>query len=94
MAPYRVIEPVDVTRDLDYRLAPCFERGAPYEFRFDGFKEGLDNGIIITVALAGHGNCSADFLQSITIFYGAILATAVRMMNETWLWPAQGNGFA
>lgn len=75
-----VIEPFEIAGNLGFGLTSCFERGAPHQLRIDGFEEGSHDGIVIAIALTGHGNDCAYFLQSISVFYGAILATAVRMM--------------
>jgi hypothetical protein len=41
-------------KDGGFALAAGFPCPAPYQFGPDGFEECLDNGIVITIALATH----------------------------------------
>ncbi|GBQ33881.1 hypothetical protein AA12717_4174 [Gluconacetobacter sacchari DSM 12717] len=54
MAPDRIVETVDVTADSILGILSGQEDRPPNEFGFQGFEEGLDNGIVVTISLAGH----------------------------------------
>jgi len=55
MPSARVVEAVDVLKDAGFGLATGFPRPAPSQLGLDGLEERLDNGIVITIALATHG---------------------------------------
>ena len=55
MPAARVIEAVDVLKDGGFCLATGFPRPAPDQLGLDGLEERLDNGVVITIALAAHG---------------------------------------
>ena len=55
MPAARVIEAVDVLKDAGFGLAAGFPRPAPDQLGLDGLEERLDNGVVITIALAAHG---------------------------------------
>ena len=55
MPSARVIEAVDVLKDASFGLAAGFPGPAPNQLGLDGFEERLDNGVVITIALAAHG---------------------------------------
>ena len=54
MPSARVIEAVDILKDAGFGLVAGFPCPAPDQFGLDGFEECLDNGIVITIALATH----------------------------------------
>jgi IS30 family transposase len=58
MSTVWVIEAVDVLEVGGFGLATSLRRGAPYQFRIDGFKEGCDGDIISAVPLATHRRVS------------------------------------
>jgi hypothetical protein len=55
MPTARIIEAVDVLKDGGFRLAAGFPRPAPDQLRLNGLEERLDNGVVMTIALAAHG---------------------------------------
>ena len=50
-----VIEAADVLKDAGFGLATCFPIPAPDQLGLNGLEESLDNGVVITIALAAHG---------------------------------------
>ena len=87
-----VIEAVDVLEQRGFGLLsglPCL---APDEFSLDGFEEGFYSGVIITISFATHRDFEPNLTHSFLIFMGAILATAVRVMDATRWRVAQGDG--
>ena len=84
MSAADVVEAVDVIKEGlgDESVGcPCVP---PDEFSLQGFEEGLDGCIVLTVALAAHRYRKAQLLQSILIFMRTILASAICMMNAAW----------
>ena len=54
MPPHGVVEAVDVAGNGLLGILPGLEARAPDELRLEGFEEGLDDGVIIAIALARH----------------------------------------
>jgi hypothetical protein len=54
MAPEGIVESVDVAPDRVLGFGPALEDGAPDQFGFQGFEEGLDDSVVITVPFARH----------------------------------------
>ena len=59
---------------------------------FHPSKEGLHDAIVVTVALAAHRNLEAVLAQQLLIVVGAILRSAIRVMNAAWWWPSDRDG--
>ncbi len=77
MSPFPVIEVHNVLMDGPLRLFTAFKLHSPYQFCFQGLEEGLDDSIIVTVALAGHGRQDAVLLQRHLILSRHILTAPV-----------------
>ena len=54
MAAAWIVEAVDIFEDCILGLAPRVPCPTPDQFGLDGFEEGFDGGVIITVSLAAH----------------------------------------
>ncbi len=89
MASTWIIESVDVFEYGDFSLTPGLPGAAPDQFGFDGFEEGLNSSIVITVALATHRYFEAMLAQTLLIIVRAILAAAIGMMNAARRRPAE-----
>ncbi len=49
-----IVEPIYIFEQFLFGIIACLEGNFPNHFRFQGFEEGLDSGVIITVPLARH----------------------------------------
>ncbi len=79
---------------MDYRNRRCkgqcgvgsyLRTCSPNQFGFDGFEDGLDHGVIVTVYFATHRHGQTVSLQKPAIIVSAVLAAAARMVNEARL---------
>src|SRR3954453_357367 len=82
MAPEGIVEPVDIAANGPVRLLAGVEDGPPDELGFQGLEERLDHGVVIAIPLAGHRDQDAVLLELGLIIDRAILAAAVRMMDQ------------
>jgi hypothetical protein len=84
MFPAGVVEAVDVLKegigDLVAR-SPC---KSPDQFCFEGFKEGLDGGIVVAATSATHRYFEAQLTQSLLIVMRTILTSPIRVMDAAW----------
>lgn len=92
MAPDRVVEAVDIAGNSLLGLGVGVEDGAPYELGFDRLKERLDHGVVEAVSLARHGDTDAVAAQFGLVVHRAVLAAAVRMMNEPFGRTSHNDG--
>ena len=83
MPSARVIEAVDILKDASFGLVAGFPCPAPDQFGLDGFEECLDNGIVITIALATHRRLQPLFAQISLVIVRTVLAATVSMENVT-----------
>jgi hypothetical protein len=101
----RVIEAVDVFRcpamvclqtmrgeegDLD--LATGLPVPPPDQFGLQRLEEGFDGCIVQTIALAAHRNLKAVLAQQLLVVVGAVLRSAIRVMNAAWWRPSDRDG--
>jgi len=86
-----IIEAVDVFEYGDFSLTPGLPGAAPDQFGLDGFEEGLNSSIVITVPLATHRYFEAMLTQTLLIIVRAILAAAIGMMNAARRRPSKRN---
>ena len=56
-----VVEAVDVLEEGKCRLITGHPSVPPDQFGFESFEEGLDGGVVVTVTLAAHRYCEAQF---------------------------------
>src|SRR4051794_5045237 len=94
MAPDGIVEPIDVAANSSVRLLAGVEDGPPDEFGFQGLEERLHHGVVIAIPLAGHRDQDAVLLELGLIVDRAILAAAIRMMDQPGCRTAHGQGFA
>ena len=88
-----IIEAVDVLRDSLNRFIACLEYGSPDQFRLDRLEAGFDHGVVIAISLAAHRWKDVLRLEKLAVIVTGILASAVRMLNETWFGLPDCNGF-
>ena len=94
MASSRIVEAVDVFEDRHFSLSARFPCVPPNQFGFDGFEEGLDGGVIVTITLAAHplpgsgllanhetGDLEAMLAQDLLVIVRTILTATVGMMD-------------
>ena len=84
----RVVEAVDVFEEGDLNLAAGLPVAAPDQFRLQRFEEAFDGGIVVTIALTTHRNLEPVLAQQLLIVVGAVLRSAIRVMNAAWWWPS------
>ena len=94
MAPDGIVEPVDVAANGLVGFVAGVEDGPPDELGFQGLEERLDHGVVIAIPLAGHRDQDAVLLELGLIIDRAILAAAIRMMDQPCCRTAHGQGFA
>lgn len=82
MAPDGIVEAVDGAPDPVLGFSPALEDGAPDQLGFQGLEEGLDNRVIVAVPVAGHRDLDGMLSQRCLIGKRAVLASAVRMMDQ------------
>ena len=58
-----------------------------HQLIFQGAPETLHRRIVPAVALAAHGGQHAKLLQLLPISMGAVLAAAIRMVDQPLRWP-------
>ena len=56
-----VVETIDVLKEDLCDLISCCPSVSPDQFGFQGFEEGLDGRVVVTVTLAAHRYCEAQF---------------------------------
>ena len=56
-----VVEAVDVLEQGSRDLVACRPGVTPDQFCFESFEESFNGGIVVTVTLAAHGHCEAQF---------------------------------
>src|SRR3954463_10499558 len=94
MAPDGIVEPIDVAANGLVCLLAGVEDGPPDELGFQGLEERLHHGVVIAIPLAGHRDQDAVLLELGLIVDRAILAAAIRMMDQPGCRTAHGQGFA
>ena len=94
MSPNGVVEPVYVATDGLRRLCAALEDGAPDKFGLQRFEESLDHRIVVAVSLARHRDQDALAAQLMLVVDRAVLAAAVRVVNEPGGRSPHGNGAA
>jgi hypothetical protein len=83
------MEVIDILEDGSFRLTPRSPALSPDEFRFQGFGECFDGGIVVTITLAAHRWTYGIGLQFLLIIVGTILTVAIRMKKAPLRWRAQ-----
>ena len=73
MSAARIVEAVDVLKDGYLSLPSRLPRMLPDQFNLDGFEEGFDDSVIITITLAAHRCLEAMLAQDLLIVVRAIL---------------------
>ena len=79
-----VVEPVDVLKEGVGNVLSGCPSVPPDQFGFEGFEEGLNGGIVVTVSFAAHGYFEAYFTHPFLIVMGTILTATVCMMDAAW----------
>ena len=87
-----IVEAVDVFEQGHFRLSPCVPLVAPDQLGLQGLEEGLDDGVIVAIAIAAHRDEEAMFAKQILIFVRAILTAPVGVVDTSRRRPAQSNG--
>src|SRR3954452_4319037 len=82
MAPDGIVKPIDVAANSPVCLLAGVEDGPPDELGFQGLEERLHHGVVIAIALAGRRDQDAVLLELGLIIDRAILAAAIRMMDQ------------
>ena len=64
-------------------------RVPPNQFGLEGFENGLDGSIVVTVAIAAHRYLEAHFPQPFLIFMGTILAATIGVVKAALRWVSE-----
>ena len=80
MPPSGIVEAVDVFKQGQFDLPSGFPTPTPDQFGLEGLEEGLDGGIVETIALAAHRHLEAMLAQELLIVVTAILRAAIRVV--------------
>ena len=86
MPSTRVVVAVDVFENCHLGLSSCLPCIAPDQFRFDGFEEGLDGCVIITISFSVHRHLEAMLTQDFLIVMRAVLRPAIRVVDAAFGW--------
>ena len=73
MASSWIVEPVYVFEDRHFGLPPRFPWPPPNQLGLDGFEEGLDGCIIITISLAAHRHAEPVLSQDLLVIVRTVL---------------------
>jgi hypothetical protein len=65
---------------------------SPDQFCLEGFKEGLDGGIVVAVTSATYRYVEAQLTQSLLLVVGTILTAPVGVVNAALRWVSKGYG--
>ena len=87
-----IVEAVDVFEDRHLGLPPRSPCPAPNQLGLDGFEEGFDSRIVITITFAAHRDLEPMLAQDFLIIMRAILAAPVRMMDAAFRWRTECDG--
>ena len=91
MAAARIVEAVDVFEDRHLCFASCLPWMSPDQFCLDGFEEGFDGGVLITITLAAHRDLEAMLAQDLLVVVRTILRPAIRVVNAAFGWRSERN---
>lgn len=89
MAPFPVIENLDVFEQIGLRLVPRLIANPVNPLSLEHAEEALDDRIVITIA---HAACDPVLGQFLAAIVAGVLAAAVRVMDQHAGWPASRNG--
>jgi hypothetical protein len=63
MAASRIKEAIDVFEDGHLGLSACVPNVPPDQLRLNGYEEGFNGGIIVTISLTAHGYIESMLAQ-------------------------------
>lgn len=92
MPSYWAIEAVDVSANGSFGGDAGFEGGSPDQFRLQRLEHGFHHGIVVAVSLSAHGYDETVGGQELLVVVRAILAAAIRMVNDALRRPADSDG--
>ena len=84
MPPPWIVESVDILEQRQFALPSGVPWLPPDQFSLHSFEEGLDNGVIPTIALTAQRDLEAVFFQRLLVLMRTVLASTVRMMDATF----------
>ena len=83
MPPYRVVEALDVFKDREPCFSSCLVMRVIDPFGLERVEETLCHRVVETVPGSAHAAPRPVFIKNILVLRGSVLATSVRVMNET-----------
>jgi hypothetical protein len=92
MLPDGIVEAIDMAANGSLGIVPGHEDTPRDDLGFQGFEEGLDHGVIVTVAPAGHRDVDAAPAKLGLLVHGTVLAAAVGVADQAGLRAADGQG--
>src|SRR3954451_18379479 len=87
-----VVEPLDVIEQREAGGAPRREAVASQQLAFERGKEALGRRVVEAIATAAHRADESDFAQPSPEGQTGVLASLVRVMNDTLRWSASPDG--
>ena len=67
MSATMIVEAVNVFKDSQFSSTTCVPRMLPDQFSLDGFKESLDDSIVLAIPFAAHGCFESVLAQTFLI---------------------------
>src|SRR5882757_9653913 len=92
MLALAIIKYFDVLEACGLHFRMCSVTLAMVPFVLETVKPALGRGVIPAISLPAHGANHAEFLELVLERVAGILATAVRVMHDTWGWPSAEPG--
>jgi hypothetical protein len=87
-----VVEAIDVLKEGVADFGSGCPTVSPDQFGLEGFEEGFDGCIVVTVSFAAHRYLEAHFLQPFLIVVGTVLTASVGVVKAALRWVAKGHG--
>ncbi len=92
MSAHRIWEAVNVFANGDDCVISGLEYSAPEQLRFDRFEDRFHCCIVITTSFAAHGWKYLVSFEEFAILITGILASSVRVLDQSRLWLPDCNG--
>jgi hypothetical protein len=91
--PNGIVEAIDVAGNGIFGLATRLTDGSSDRFRFQRLEEGFDHGVVVAFPFPDIEITMPLLRSSAWQSNRTILAAAVGMMDQAWLWTTHDNGF-
>jgi len=88
----RIVEAVDVFEEGEFDLLAGLPVVPPDQFCLQRLEEAFDGRIVVTITPPTHGHLKPVLAQKLLIVVGAVLRSAIRVMNAAWWRPSDRDG--